>query len=112
MEIDKELDMAIAAAIEDTNNLRIGTDDKIKGAQAVKELVQTKLEYDKSQTEKKDSKRKEILSWIGLGVQVGVPLIGYAFYGHWLKTAFHFEETGTVRSPMTRNLLQKILPKK
>lgn len=112
MEIDKELDMAIAAAIEDMNDLRIGTDDKIKGAQAVKELVQTKLEYDKSQTEKKDSKRKETFNWIGLGVQVGVPLIGYAFYGHWLKNAFHFEETGTVRSPMTRNLLQKILPKK
>lgn len=112
MEINEQLDLAIRSAIEDANALNGGTDEKIKATEAVKELIQTKVEYEKSLTEKNDSKRKEIMNWIGLGVQVGVPLIGYAFYGHWLKNAFHFEENGTVRSPMTRNLLQKILPKK
>lgn len=112
MEINEELDRAILSAIEDANALNGGTDEKIKATEAVKELVQTKVEFEKSQHEEKDSKKKEIFNWISLGVQIGIPLLGYGFYGHWLSKTLHFEETGTVRSPMTRALLQKILPKK
>ena len=50
--------------------------------------------------------------WIAMGVQIGLALIGILAYDGWYRRGLKFEETGSVTSPMTRNLISKMLPKK
>lgn len=112
MEIEKKLDEAIESAIDDVNALNGGSDEKVKASEAVAKLVQSKIDYDKAQNEKTATKRREIKDWVNIGLQTVVPIAGFIFYDVWLRKALHFEEFGTIKSPMTRGLLQKILPKK
>ena len=50
--------------------------------------------------------------WIGLGVQVGLAVGGWLVYDIWNRRGLKFEETGTITSPWTRNLVSRMLPKK
>lgn len=50
--------------------------------------------------------------WINLGLQVGLTLVGIVAYDCWYRRGLKFEETGTVTTPMTRNLISKMLPTK
>lgn len=44
-----------------------------------------------------------------LALELIVPIVAY---GTWYNRGLKFEETGTVTSPMTRNLISRMLPKK
>lgn len=50
--------------------------------------------------------------WVNLGMQVGLSMLSIVAYDIWNRRGLKFEETGTITSPMTRNLLSKMLPKR
>ena len=50
--------------------------------------------------------------WVNLGMQVGLAMLSIVAYDIWNRRGLKFEETGTITSPMTRNLLSKMLPKR
>lgn len=50
--------------------------------------------------------------WVNLGMQVGLSILSIVAYDIWNRRGLKFEETGTITSPMTRNLLSKMLPKR
>jgi len=50
--------------------------------------------------------------WVNLGMQVGLSMLSIVAYDVWNRRGLKFEETGTITSPMTRNLLSKMLPKR
>lgn len=49
---------------------------------------------------------------VNIGVQVGLAIGGWIVYDIWNRRGLKFEETGTVTSPWTRNLISKMTPKK
>lgn len=50
--------------------------------------------------------------WVNFGTQVGLAMLSVVAYDIWNRRGLKFEETGTITSPMTRNLLSKMLPKR
>lgn len=71
------------------------------------EAKSNELELNKVQLEERKLDR-----WVDLGAQVGLTLIGVIAYDIWFRKGLKFEETGTITSPMTRNLFSKMLPKR
>lgn len=62
-------------------------------------------------------KRKQLhkdiwLTSISCGVQLIGTVIGIAAYNAWLNKGLKFEETGTITTPETKNLLSKMIPRK
>lgn len=49
---------------------------------------------------------------ISCGVQLLGTVIGIAAYNAWLNKGLKFEETGTITTPETKNLLSKMIPRK
>lgn len=62
----------------------------------------------------KETQAKEMAldRWVNLGIQVGLTLVGILAYDCWYRRGLKFEETGTVTTPMTRNLISRMLPTK
>ena len=57
-------------------------------------------------------KAQKLDRWVNVGMQVGLALGGWIAYDIWNRRGLKFEETGTITSPMTRNLISRMLPKK
>lgn len=50
--------------------------------------------------------------WVNVGLQVGLALMGIGAYDAWYRRGLKFEENGTIASPMIKNLISRMLPKK
>lgn len=111
-------------------------DQKIKKdiLDSVISLYKLKIESDKNETERlkneadfdltEDKNRKEedfraeqlkeqkTDRFVNIGLQVGLTILGIVSYDIWNRRGLKFEETGTITSPMTRNLFSKMLPKR
>lgn len=74
-------------------------------------IEELKLENDK---EDKENHRKDQLfdRWITFGLQVGATVLPLLAYDIWYRRGLRFEETGTIGSPMVRNLMSKLIPNK
>lgn len=57
-------------------------------------------------------KAQKLDRWVNVGLQIGLALGGWIAYDIWNRRGLKFEETGTITSPMTRNLISRMLPKK
>lgn len=79
-------------------------DTKINADQAVsaKEL----------ELKQKQANSQKVDRWINVGLQVGLSLASLIAYDVWFRRGLKFEETGSIGSPMTRNLLSRLIPKK
>lgn len=65
-------------------------------------------------TSNKEAQRKSdrVNLIVNIVVQVGLAIGGWIVYDIWNRRGLKFEETGTVTSPWTRNLMSKMTPKK
>lgn len=85
-------------------------------ASRINEMRQREIEKDVRMNEnyiKSEQLRSQSLDrWINVGLQVGLTLSGLIAYSRWYRMGLKFEETGSITSPMTRNLISKMLPKK
>lgn len=97
------------------STLEDGSEAKQKATDDVAKLYSLKIEEDKLAVEREDkeAQHKDVVRdrWINAGVQVGLAICGWLAYDIWHRRGLKFEETGTITSPQTRNLISKMLPK-
>lgn len=100
----KLLDEEITRALTDLEYLDDGSEDKLKAAEYIKQLMSIENESESKDFDQKMEKKKNIQAYIKMGVEfIGITLpIG--FYAVWLKRGMKFEETGTYTSQTFRTL--------
>ena len=81
----------------------------MKEAQTNSEATAREKELEIKETQ---TKEMALDRWVNLGLQVGLTLVGIFAYDRWYRRGLKFEETGTITSPMTRNLISRMLPNK
>lgn len=140
-EIKDLLGEEIIKEIKDLSSLEPGSEAKSKAIDDVAKLYKLKIEETKAETERnyknnqyelerdkldldeqvatidceiKNAQQKaaDVDRWVNIGVQIGITLGGWIVYDIWHRRGLKFEETGTVGSQWTRNLMTKMLPKK
>lgn len=105
----KEREDAIGA-LQKLANIRI---EEKKVDQASIEIQNKEIESDRDWTTKRASLRNQKIDrWVNAGLQVALTVGSLVAYNVWLNRGLRFEETGTITSPMTRNLLSRLLPRK
>lgn len=121
--IDGLLDEVIETELMHLSEMEYGSDEKSNAVKDLSELYKLRIEEVKAKQAKADSraeatakqmqlKSQTLDRWLNLGLQAGLAVGGWVMYSIWYHKGLEFEETGTVRAPMTRNLLSKMLPKK
>ena len=81
-------------------------------------IEDTKINVDQAVSAKelelkqKQANSQKVDRWINVGLQVGLSLASLIAYDIWFRRGLKFEETGSIGSPMTRNLLSRLIPKK
>lgn len=121
--IQESLDKVIEQEINEVSSLATGSKEKTAAVNDLTELYKLRIEEAKIEQAKVDkrydveSKQAQLNSqamdrWVNIALQVGLTLSGLIAYNVWFKRGLRFEETGTITSPMTRNLLSRMLPKK
>lgn len=129
-EIQIKLDEVIVQELEDLKRLSPGTEERATAVGNLTKLCNLRIEERKVEQTKIETQNKEIESdrdwetklaqlrsqkldrWINVAVQVGLTVGSLVAYNVWFNRGLKFEETGTITSPMTRNLLGRLLPKK
>lgn len=105
----KEREDAIGA-LQKLANMRI---EERKADQAQIEIENHEIESDRDWTTKRASLRNQKIDrFVEVGLQVALTAGSLLAYNVWLNRGLRFEETGTITSPMTRNLLSRLLPRK
>lgn len=105
----KEREDAIGA-LQKLANMRI---EEKKVDQAQTEIENREIESDRDWTTKRASLRNQKIDrWVEVGLQVALTAGSLLAYNVWLNRGLRFEETGSITSPMTRNLLSRLLPRK
>ena len=133
-EIKDLLGEEIKKEIGNLSSLGDATEKKSKAIDDIAKLYRLKLEQDKIEAEHEDSRNRPELEKeakddervsreeqrkgvnldrvINVGLQVLTVVGGWIAYDIWHRRGLKFEETGSVTSPFTRNLMTKMLPKK
>ena len=122
-QIREKLDEEIETEIQDLAELEPGSEEKSKAIEGVTKLYRLKLDEIEAETRRKESENERELKeaqrkdsnraqWISVAVQVGLAVAGWVCYDIWHRRGLKFEETGTVTSPWTRNLMSNMKPKR
>lgn len=69
------------------------------------------IRSEEAEAKKKQAVNQRIDLALSLGVQVLLGSLSMVAYNAWLNRGLRFEETGSIRSPMNRNLLSRLIPK-
>lgn len=128
--IRKSLEDTIEKEIQNLSDLQTGSKEKSAAVEDLAKLYNLKIEETKVEQANVEANEKRVMNdrdwlakqeqldsqikdrWINVAVQVGLTLSSLIAYNCWFKRGLRFEETGTVTSPMTKNLISKMLPKK
>ena len=122
-QIKEKLDEEIEQEIQELAELEAGSDAKAKAIDGVTKLYKLKLDEIEAETRRKESENEKELKeaqrkdanrgqWISVAVQVGLAFAGWICYDIWHRRGLKFEETGTVTSPWTRNLMSNMKPRR
>lgn len=133
------LDEQIKTEIEGLSSLKTGSDEKSKAVTDLTKLYQARIDEMKAETallehqdrhelerdkhflesqtrddervlKEAEHKSRNLDRWVNIGLQVGLAVLSIVSYDIWNRRGLKFEETGTITSPHTRNLLSKMLP--
>lgn len=140
-DINKLLGEEIKTEISNLSNLEDGSEEKSKAIEDLAKLYRLRIEEIKAETERNDQRSRAMMEedkhnlaveiaddekldkiaqrkaanldrMINIGLQVGLAVGGWLVYDIWHRRGLKFEETGTITSPWTRNLVSKMTPKK
>lgn len=122
-QIRMSLDEVIAQTLEVIKSSKSGSDERAEAIKELKELHAARIEELKAEQAQRDYVREEHTraeqnhfqkfdTILKAGVQVGVAVAGWIAYDGWFRRGLHFETHNTVGSPWTRNLINRMLPKK
>lgn len=116
MDNKKLLDAEIERLLAYIETLTYGTDERRDAVSELEKLYKLRIEDSKvEQAYELDGEKlfdQTIERYFKYGAMVLELIVPIIAYGIWYKTGLKFEETGSVTSPMTRNLMSKMLPKK
>lgn len=77
------------------------------------EIANKEVENDREWAIKREQLKNQTLDrYFSIGIQIGLAVGGWIVYDIWNRRGLKFEETGTITSPWTRNLISRMLPKK
>lgn len=121
--IYKKLNEVIEEEIESLRDLDAGSKEKTDAVKDLTELYklrieeakieQAKVENSNEQESKREFAKSQTLDRVlNAGLQIGLAIGGWIVYDVWYRRGLKFEETGSITSPMTRNLLSRMLPRK
>lgn len=132
--IRETLDEVIELKLQNLIALRHDSEGKSNEIKDLTELYKLRIEEAKIETDRIDKMRQREVErdaqmnenylkseqlrsqaldrWINVGLQVGLTFASLVAYNCWYNRGLKFEETGTVTSPMTRNLISRMLPRK
>lgn len=132
-EIRNLLDKQIKTEIENLDYLEMGSKEKQNAIDGIAKLYELRLSENKAETDQIENQARMELDtkkveneidsdkvkrkganldrWISLGLQIAIPLGTFIAYDIWHRRGLKFEETGTITSPWTRNLMSKMTPK-
>ena len=133
-EIRDLLGEEIKDEIENLSSLDAGSEAKSKAIEDIAKLYRLRIEEIKAETEKTDAQKRveleelkrgdaikseelqrenqKIDRWVNVGLQAGLMVGGWIVYDIWHRRGLKFEESGTITSPWTRNLMSKMFPRK
>lgn len=78
----------------------------------IRQEVESKDRTQELEMKKAQLNEQKIDRWVNVGMQIGLSMLSIFAYDIWNRRGLKFEETGTITSPMTRNLFSKMLPKR
>lgn len=139
-EIENLLSEEIKDDISKLSSMKTGSDEKTKAISEIRELHKMRIEEIKANTEQIEKENQQELEAdkhmlnamihddeqayreaqhkeqvkdrrINVAVQIGLAVVGWVVYDIWHRRGLKFEETGTITSPQTRNLISNMLPK-
>lgn len=139
-EIKNLLDEQIKSEISGLSSLTTGSDEKSKAVNDLTKLYQARIDEIKAETallehrdrhelerdkhylesqlsdeerrlKEAEYKSRNLDRWLGFGIQAGLAVLSIVSYDIWHRRGLKFEETGTITSPQTRNLISSMLPK-
>lgn len=105
----KERELALREKQSNTETEAHNRELDLKTVQTNSEVAAREQELEIKETQ---TRGMALDRWINLGLQVGLTLVGIVAYDCWYRRGLKFEKTGTVTTPMTRNLISKMLPTK
>lgn len=122
-QIKQALDEEIKQEIQELSKFDAGSEEKAKAIDGVTKLYKLKLDEIEAETKRKESEHEKTLKhaqrkdanigqWVGIAVQVGLAIGGWICYDIWHRRGLKFEETGTVCSPWTKNLMSNMKPRR
>lgn len=117
------LDEVIEKDIKALPDLPIGTEQRTNAIEELTQLYRLRIEeakieqvevekYEEKEMRQTQLKSQNLDRWINIGVQVGLGIMSIIAYDVWYRRGLRFEETGSITSPMTRNLISRLLPRK
>lgn len=117
------LDEVIVNEIKNLSLMETGSQQKSTAIEDLTQLYKLKIEEAKikqaenDRLEEKEFRKTQEKSQfldrcINVGLQIGLAVGGWIAYDIWNRRGLRFEETGTITSQWTRNLLSKMVPKK
>lgn len=112
-EVRKKLDTLLALKLDQAIEDKDGAKQFV--IEDIETLYQVRNEAEKADAierkeaaERKDNLKDRLLT---AAVSIGTTVGGWMLYNHWFKFGLKFEETGSVGSQWTKNLIGKLLPK-
>lgn len=112
VKIRESLDELIQSSINRASGLPAGSDERshaIDEVTKLHKLREAELTVDREKAEI-NSKAKE--RWVNMGLQIGLTIGGWIATSLLVRGAYKFEETGVVKSPVTRSLIPKMFLRK
>lgn len=125
--IQEELNDVIEREIRNVSTLGTGTKEKSDAVRDLSELYRLRIEEAKVEVDRIDRKKQReaeiryrceqsrsqaIDRWVNVGLQLALAVGGLMAYDVWYRRGLKFEETGTITSPMTKNLISRMIPRK
>lgn len=115
-EIKEMLSEKIKTGIQNLSEFEDGSEERVKAVDDVVKLHKLRMEEIKAEAEieesRKNRKDSKFNTFINVGLQAITFVGGIIAYDVWHRRGLKFEETGTITSPQTRNLISRMLPGK
>lgn len=131
--IKEQLGEEIEAKLKELSYLDVSNDKHSKATDDLTKIHKMRIEEIKAETErekvlldheletkklaieeeaKKADRKSQVLDrCLNVAIQAGLAIGGWVAYDIWHRRGLRFEETGTITSPLTRNLVSSMLPK-
>ncbi len=106
------VDETIDDLLDELSTTDPSTDEYKKVAEQLTVLCKVQNEKQKLQLELNETKQKDLMNKVRLGIDAAGLVLPLIFYGLWMKRGFEFEKEGTFTSTTFRGLFNRFRPTK